>query len=241
MRIAVVSDIHGNMEAFSEVLSDIDRSDIDEVISLGDNIGYGPESDLVIELLRERGIESVMGNHELAVSDPYYLSLFNPTARLSSEKTLPLLSDASIEHICSMNPFLVSEGYRYVHGLPPDSITTYLFEISLGQLQPIMNLMEEPVCFVGHTHLLEAVILNDRDISRKDLYEGRTRLEKNKKYIINTGSVGQPRDGDNKAKYIVWDTSDYTVEVKYIAYDIESVAKKIIATGLPEVYARRLW
>ena len=183
MRIAVISDIHGNMEAFRKVLSDIDRSDIDEVISLGDNIGYGPESDQVIDLIRKRGIESVMGNHELAVADPYYLSMFNPTARLSSEKTLPLLSEASIEYICNLNPFFVSKGYRYVHGLPPDSITTYLFEVSLEQLYPVMNLMQEHICFVGHTHLLEAIILNDRDISRVNLFEGRTSLERDKKYI----------------------------------------------------------
>ncbi|MFC1886064.1 metallophosphoesterase family protein [Thermodesulfobacteriota bacterium] len=241
MRIAVISDIHGNMEALDRVLSDIDRSDIDKIISLGDNIGYGSESDQVVHLIRKRNIESVMGNHELAVSDSSRLELFNPIARRSLERTVEFLSDESIEFVCGLKPFLLYDGCRYVHGFPPDSIITYLFEISFNILKRVMDRMHEAICFVGHTHLLEIVCLNGSDVNRMDLSEGVTNLHQGEKYIINSGSVGQPRDGDNRAKYIIWDTADSTIEVKCIAYDIESAARKIIAAGFPKVHARRLW
>ena len=121
MRLAVFSDTHGNFDAFVEVLKDIDRSAVDEMISLGDNIGYGPEPDRVIKKLKELDIPSVKGNHELAIEDQEYLNWFNPAARKSLIKTRKLLSKTSIEHISHFKPFITSNDCRFVHGFPPDS------------------------------------------------------------------------------------------------------------------------
>ena len=241
MRIAVVSDIHGNMEAFDRVLADIEQSNIDKIISLGDNIGYGPESDRVLTLIRERDIPTVMGNHELAIADPNYLTWFNPVARRSLEQTFDMLSDPSIEFSCNLKPFMVCQNCRFVHGFPPDSITTYQFEISHDAFFEIMNDMAEHICFIGHTHILEIADFDGSRVQRETLTKGLHDLEKDRKYIINIGSVGQPRDGNNRAKYIVWDTSDHTIEVKFIPYDISSVVDKIRQAGLPEAHAKRLW
>ena len=240
MRIAVISDIHGNMEAFGAVLADIDMSDIDQIISLGDNIGYGPEPEAVLNLIRERDIPSVMGNHELATVDPNYLSWFNPNARISIEKTFEMLFDTSLQYICNLEAYLIDRNLRYVHGVPPDSITTYQFEISEDEFKEIMHRMRENICFIGHTHILEIIEFDGNEVTRRPLNRGITDLKADKKYIINIGSVGQPRDGNNHAKYIVWDASENAIEVKFVAYDIESVVKKIIAAGLPEVHALRL-
>jgi predicted phosphodiesterase len=240
MRIAVLSDIHGNMEAFEQVLADVEASGVDKIISLGDNIGYGPESERVISVLRDRNIPSVMGNHELAVADPNYLNWFNPVARRSLEKTLDMLSDLSIEFSSNLEPYLTCDNCRFVHGFPPDSITTYLFEISENGFFEIMKRMTENICFIGHTHNLEIADFDGVRVERGILTEGLHHLHTDRKYIINIGSVGQPRDGNNRAKYIIWDTSAHTIEVKFLPYDISSVVAKIRQAGLPEAHARRL-
>ena len=240
MRIAVISDIHANMEAFETVLADIDASNADQIISLGDNIGYGPEPEAVLNLIRKRNIFSVMGNHELAVVNSNYLSWFNPNARMSIEKTFAMLSDESLQHICKLRAYLVDHNCRHVHGIPPDSITTYQFEISEDEFTYILCRMRESICFIGHTHILEMIEFDGFRALRRPLNQGVVGLNGDKKYVINVGSVGQPRDGDNHAKYVVWDTCENLVEVKFVAYDIESVVEKIISAGLPEVHALRL-
>jgi len=241
MRLAVISDIHGNMEAFTQVLNDIDASNIDVVISLGDNIGYGPEPDRVVRLIRDRNIPSVMGNHELAVADRSFIDWFNPVARESLIKTIKLLSEISINYICSQKSFMVDYYCRFVHGFPPKSPITYLFEVPENRLQYVAAQMKEKICFIGHTHTLGIISYDGESIFREPLNRGITHLLKERRYIINIGSVGQPRDGNNNAKYVIWDPSENTIEVKFIPYDISVVAKKILAAGLPEIHASILW
>ncbi|MEJ2286498.1 MAG: metallophosphoesterase family protein, partial [Desulfobacterales bacterium] len=114
MRLAVFSDTHGNYDALEQVLKDIDRSDVDAVISLGDNIGYGPEPERVIKKLKSRNIPSVQGNHELAANDEEYLNWFNPAARKSLIKTRTLLSKTSLRYISQLEPFMTSYDCRFV-------------------------------------------------------------------------------------------------------------------------------
>lgn len=241
MRIAIVSDIHGNLDAFEQVLADIDRSDIDEIISLGDNIGYGPEPDEVVEQIRIRRIDSVIGNHELAIKHPKYMSWFNPVARESLEKTTKMLSDLTLGYIAAQKPYCVKQRCRFVHGFPPDSALTYLFQIPDYRIQKEMEKLNEQICFVGHTHMLEVISYDGYTWDRNSLGKGVMALDKKIKYIFNIGSVGQPRDGDNRAKYAIWDSSQSTLDIRYIAYDIGSVVEKIKKVGLLEAHARRLW
>ena len=241
MRLAIVSDIHGNMDAFEQVLADITRSDVDDIISLGDNIGYGPEPDLVVKTVQARNIPSVVGNHELAVARPKYLDWFNPVARESLEKTIKLLSDLSIRYILKQNTHMVSFGCRFVHGFPPASALLYMFQVSDHRKKQIFDKLDERICFIGHTHTLEMISYDGNRIKYHPLLKGINHLSKDQKYIFNIGSVGQPRDGDNRAKYVIWDSSRDTIEVKYIPYDIATTVEKIRAAGLPDEHARRLW
>jgi len=241
MRLAVVSDIHGNFDALEQVIGDIDRSRIDAIVGLGDNIGYGPEPDRVVAQIQRRGILSVMGNHEMALTDAEYLNWFNPSARKSLIKTRDLLSDASSDYIATLEPCLTSYGCRFVHGFPPDSTLIYMFQVSEVRTRRVFEEMEESLCFIGHTHTLELIGYNGHDIKYRELPEGLTHLEGPKKYIINIGSVGQPRDGTNTAKYVIWDSAAKTIEVRCIPYDIAAVVRKIQAAGLPEEHAQRLW
>jgi len=241
MRLAIFSDTHANYDAFQLVIKDIDASDVDAVISLGDNIGYGPEPDRVIKKIKARSIPSVQGNHELALNDDQYLNWFNPAARKSLIKTRDLLSKASIRYISQFEPFITSYDCRFVHGFPPDSPLIYMFQVSEGRKQEVFNEMAERMCFIGHTHTLEIIGYDGKDILHEELSEGLSRLDPEKKYIVNIGSVGQPRDSSNNAKYLIWDSIEDSLDVRFLSYDIASVVQKIKAAGLPEEHAQRLW
>ena len=241
MKIAIISDIHGNLEAFQNVLADIDRSNVDATISLGDHIGYGPDPEKVIQLVYKREMPSLLGNHELVVLDEDHLNWFNPTAQKSLIITIELLSQPSIEFIRQMPHSMVQYGGRFVHGFPPDSTTLYLFQISDPELIKTFKNMDEQICFVGHTHELVLIEFDGHGLTRTPLQKGITSLQQNNQYIVNVGSVGQPRDGNNCAKYVVWDSAKNCIEIRYVAYDIAAVAAGIKARGMPQSHANRLW
>jgi predicted phosphodiesterase len=241
MRLAIVADIHGNADAFAEVLTDIDGSDVDIIVSLGDNIGYGPESEQVIRMLTERGIESVRGNHEAVIHIPLYKKWFNPHVRDSLQMTIESLSPKSLKAIGRMPPFLVRENGRFVHGFPPKSAFTYLFQADDDRIRRAFSRIPEKICFVGHTHdLLLVEYDGTRRIDYRPLERGLSQLDSGKRYLVNAGSVGQPRDGDSRAKYVIWDTDSETLDLRYINYDVETVVQKIIRAGYPESFGARL-
>ena len=130
MKLAVVSDIHSNIEAFEAVLADAFALGVDQIVSLGDNIGYGGDPETVVRLMGQHKIESVMGNHELALMDGGYLEKFNPRARKALLINKNLISRESMDQIRLFQPFMVRFGLRFVHGLPPDSVTTYISKVS---------------------------------------------------------------------------------------------------------------
>jgi predicted phosphodiesterase len=240
MKIAIFSDIHGNMDAFQEVLSDISKSNVDAVFGLGDNIGYGPEPEEVMRILKEETIPSVLGNHEIACINCSMLKWFNPTASESLKKTIQMLSQDSLKFISGLKKSMVSQGFYLVHGFPPDSPTIYLFQVSQKNMFRYMSQMKERICFVGHTHELKIIEYDGEKCILDLLKKGTTQLKRQSRYIINVGSVGQPRDGDNRAKYVIWDTDSDVIEVRFVRYDIEKVVKKIIMAGLPAVHAYKL-
>jgi predicted phosphodiesterase len=158
MKIAVLSDIHGNFEAMCQVLADADQRQVDHMLCLGDCIGYGPEPEAVMAEMRRRAIPCIIGNHEMAVLDRVHLNWFNPMARTSLEKTLTMLSAESMAFIRRLPYHQVLLGCRCVHGYPPDSAQTYLFQKTAPELRQTFLSMDEPICFIGHTHNLEIKI-----------------------------------------------------------------------------------
>lgn len=240
MRIAVISDIHSNADALKAVLKDIDRQDIARTISLGDNIGYGAEPEEVLDILIGRNISSVLGNHELGVVDPSYRDWFNPSAKKALLRTLEMLSERSLRYISKLPTHMVWENLRFVHGFPPDSVTTYLFQISNLNLSRTLNSFREKISFVGHTHTLEVISAGNAVTHRVPEKNAIIKIDDENPYIINTGSVGQPRDGDIDAKYIVYDMSEKTVEARFVPYDNKAAAEKIYKAGIPRQYGDRL-
>lgn len=241
MRLAVISDIHGNHEAFKQVLLDTEQAGVEAIVCLGDNIGYGPEPEAVVARMRELAIPCVMGNHELAVAEPSTLDWFNDLARRSILLTAELLSEESLEYCRTLPTSLVVEQCACVHGCPPDSVLTYILEPSDRELIRRMKQMPQDICFVGHTHLLEIIRLDDRGLQRAPLFQSRIHLPEGPKYLINAGSVGQPRDGNNNAKYLIWDDDARLLEVRFVPYDIAATVNKILDLGWPPFHARRLW
>jgi predicted phosphodiesterase len=241
MRLAVLSDIHGNLEAFTAVLADLDGEDIDAVLCLGDSIGYGPDPEPVVELVRARAIPSLLGNHELGVVDVKFLPWFNVNAQASLLLTRQILTRGTLDYCRQLPRVLEFEGCLCVHGCPPDSVTTYLFAVNAGRLQRLFAAMAQDLCFVGHTHELELVGFDGTRVARARLTRGTVALDTAHRFIVNVGSVGQPRDGDNHAKYVIWDASRRRLEVRYVPYDIAATAAKIVARGFPRVHAERLW
>ena len=241
MKIAVISDIHGNFDAFERVLDDMAGCQVDAVVNLGDAIGYGPEPERVINTIRARGIPSISGNHEMAIKDTDHLNWFNPAARKSLLMTIDMLSQESRDFIADLNTHLTEHQCRFVHGFPPDSPFIYLFQVSDSSMRRVFSEMTEPLCFVGHTHLLEMVCYDGSHIDYLELSQGIVSLDKMNRYLINIGSVGQPRDGNNHAKYVIWDSAQCSLDVRFVAYDIAKVVGKIRDAGLPEEHGLRLW
>ncbi len=176
MKVAVISDIHGNLEAFREVLADIDKIEADSIICLGDLIGYGPNPEEVVELLRSRSIPAIMGNHELALARADFLDWFNETARESLVLSERLISAETRNWLRDLDATLVFEEALFVHGCPPNSITEYIFEWDDEGLEEIFSKMDKQICFVGHTHTLEAISFADATVRHHNLGEGISRL-----------------------------------------------------------------
>lgn len=240
MKIAILSDIHGNMEAFLSVLKDIHLCDITRIFCLGDCIGYGPEPQKVLDTIKRCKIPTVLGNHELALLRPRYMSWFNPIAQQSLIKTRTMMKPSAMDQIAQFPRFLQHNNSRLVHGYPPDLPKMYLFQASEEKLSKTFATMKERICFLGHTHQLESIGYDGKDITRTPLKKSILYLKEDNRYIINVGSVGQPRDGNNSAKYIIWDTAEKSIEVRFIPYNIAETVAKIKRAGLPEAHARRL-
>ncbi len=241
MKTAVISDIHGNLAAFEAVLDDLDRQQVSDILCLGDNIGYGPDPEEVIQKLRQRQILSIQGNHEYALVDEHYFSRLNPDPKKSLELTLRMLSPDSIEYIQSLEPLLLLNGVRLVHGCPPKSPTAYLFFPSQLMLDRIFASFPEKLCFYGHTHTLNFFEEGLPPEKGLEVEPGSYRLHPQRRYIINPGSVGQPRDGiNNHAKYLIWDREKEIITYRDVPYDVMRTVSRLRESGFPSFNADRL-
>jgi len=266
-RIAVISDVHGNLEALTSVLADIDALGVSEILNLGDMVGYGPEPEACVKLLRERGVPSVLGNHELGLAEAQARGFFNPQARKALDRTRELVSDETMMYFRTLPRTMEAHGALFVHGCPPGLVSKYLYELDADALRETFALYPQALCFAGHTHELERISFfpgtesgakpGSGRIERKGLGKGQAQLDGRARHILNIGSVGQPRDGNNKAKYVLWEPgqttghtpggtradtrADTNIEVRFVPYDIARTAARIMEVGLPTVYADRLW
>jgi len=240
VKIAVLSDIHGNLEAFEAVRADLERQGADRVICLGDNVGYGPDPEDVVQRIQQLSYESILGNHEFALMDHRGRKWFNFQAQENNIATQELLSQKTRAYCSGLPTFLEFDNAHFVHGYPPASVFRYLNRQSDERIASLFAGASASLYFLGHTHTLQLVTGQKGDIRRRHLGQEKIVLKPGEKYIINGGSVGQPRDDDYRAKYLLWDRDARELEVRFVHYDNELTMKKIRERGFPEIYAMRL-
>jgi predicted phosphodiesterase len=239
-RIAIMSDIHGNLEALKAVFRDFDALDAAETYCLGDMVGYGPQPQECVDLLRERGVECTMGNHEQGLINIYYLRGFNQPAADALRWTREAITEETYQWLISRHKSIVAHGCRMVHGLPPDSVNEYLWS-HLKRMAEVFAGFTEPICFVGHTHALKRFTCQGGVCKGLPFVLGTTKLKPDCRQLVNIGSVGQPRDGDNRAKYVIFDTEKRVLELRAVTYDIQKTVDRIQRCGLHRGFGDRLW
>jgi predicted phosphodiesterase len=243
MRIIVVSDIHANLVALEAVLLHASGGgEIDAVWCLGDTVGYGPQPEECIRLLREMNAVWVAGNHERAATGAIRVDDFNPDAAAAALWTRDRLNARDGKLLDALPEVLTPDGCTLVHGTLRWPIWEYLgsLETALGHLQ----LQETTLGFVGHTHIpLVAELDPDRE-GKCEMYrlnEGAIiRVTGESKVVFNPGSVGQPRDGDPRASYAVYDSGERTVTLNRVDYEINATQRLMMDAGLPRWLIERL-
>ncbi len=237
MRYAVISDIHGNLEALNSVIDSCHSSGVDSFICAGDIVGYGANPRECLDIIRELRIISVAGNHDLAVAGKIDASYFIPAGKAAIAWCRNVLSFEDFDFLNGL-PLVLKNNYLIVvhASLHHPERFEYLYDII--NATDTFYLMDRSVCFIGHTHRPQIFIQKDGRLFFPN--ELSIELSAGCKYIVNVGSVGQPRDSNPMACYCIYDTDLNMIEVKRVAYDIKSAQRKIIEAGLPEILAYRL-
>ncbi len=237
MTYAVFSDVHSNQEALRSVLKDLKKRRIHDVFFIGDSVGYGPEPNECIEILKDESKVLLAGNHDWGVCGLTDISFFNQYARAAIEWTQKVISQENIRDLGTLSVIskLENEDITLVHSTPYEPEQWhYIFTLSDAEFN--FQHFETKLCFVGHSH---QPFIIEKLPSGELLTEGViSSIKPESRYIINVGSIGQPRDGDPRASYAVID--DEKVEIVRVVYDIGATQKKMVSEGLPLPLIQRL-
>lgn len=237
MRIAILSDIHGNLEALQAVLAEVDRSGVDRFYFLGDTVGYGPSPAACIELVRGRAAVSLLGNHDAAVAGITSLEEFNEFARSAVEWTAARLAAEQIEYLRNLPYTHRAPGLLLVHASPIEPERWHYLH-GLADINEHFAAFTERLCFVGHSHRPGVyAISGDGSVTRRGKSES---LGPGLRYLVNAGSVGQPRDRDPRASYVVYDAASECVEVRRVGYPVKKTQERMHAAGIPDFLIDRL-
>ncbi len=242
MKIGILGDIHGNDVALRAVVDALQRENVDEWVQVGDIVGYGPEPSACIDIVKELGCVTCLGNHDAAVLGRLDTSYFNNFARAAIHWTAPQLRPSDYQFLNALELVEEREHYTVVHGTMhmPEQ---FGYVVSVVEALESFEHQKTRLCFVGHSHV-PAIYLR-RDESPRDVHvvphsEAEISYRGFDRVLMNVGSVGQPRDEDPRAAYALVDTDLEIASIRRVKYDIESVQKKIREAGLPDVLASRL-
>jgi len=242
IRYAVLSDIHGNYEALSAVLADADRAGARALLCLGDMVGYGADPVACAEAVGERAVAVVAGNHEHAALGLMSLRWFNPVAREAALWTRERLSDGLRGYLSALPLTATVEDATLVHA-SPRSPEEWEYLMSPDDGFEVFADFGTRLCFVGHSHRPGVWSLGSSGREHAAWFRAwpvQVRLEVGRRYVINVGSVGQPRDRDRRAAYALWDLEERLVSLRRVEYDHRGAAARILAAGLPRALADRL-
>ncbi len=254
MRIALISDIHANIMALQAVMADIESQGVDRIICLGDVVGYGPHPGRCIDLIQQKCSAMLMGNHEEALLDPNEAANFNPRAKNAINWTRDFLKtdgdEAMRERRWSFFGSLKTQAragnFFFVHASPRDPTKEYVLPRECRSTEKMDDIFSrfEHLCFIGHTHVPGVFLENKTFTLPKDLFGNTYFIEPDEKALINVGSVGQPRDKDTRASYVVIDNNDTAspiVRFVRVEYDSGPTIKDILSNPmLDDTLAERL-
>jgi diadenosine tetraphosphatase ApaH/serine/threonine PP2A family protein phosphatase len=231
MRVAIISDIHSNLEALQKAFEIIDEKNVDQVICLGDLVGYGANPNECVDLTRKRTRCVLLGNHDQAAFDLSQTEHFNRHARTAAYWTNQTLTQENLEYLKGLPFQHVIDDLTFVHASPKDPDQwEYIFSAHEAKIN--FESFQTRICFVGHTHT--------PGIFPEDPRMQKSKITRESRYIVNVGSVGQPRDGNWKLSLGLFDTSDWTYELIRSEYDVQAASAKIVAADLPRFLADRL-
>lgn len=236
MRYAVIADIHANLEAFEVVLNDAKEQKCTHYCCVGDVVGYNANPKECLDIVRSMGMPCVKGNHDEYCSSQEDLEGFNPHAAEAVNWTRKQLSEEDRKWLRELKYVRLVASFTVVHAtLDGPQRWGYVFDRLAAAAS--FTYQNTPVCFFGHTHVPMAFV---RDSVVRGGSYSKFKVEPGKKYFVNVGAVGQPRDGNPRAGYVVYDLYDQSIELRRLDYDIPKAQKKILEAGLPQRLADRL-
>jgi len=239
MKVAVISDIHANRHAFEATLEAVAASDASELWCLGDLVGYGAEPDACVELARQHAAVCLAGNHDLAVTGEISLDEFSRGASLAAQWTRDVIAAENLEFLKSLSPQGEESGVGLFHASPRDAVWEYVLSTLLAEL--CLDAQERRICLIGHSHVALSFERHEgepatgeprRDGELLDISDG--------EWLLNPGSVGQPRDGDRRASWLLLDLDAMAASFHRAEYDVAGAAGAIRAARLPDSLAERL-
>jgi diadenosine tetraphosphatase ApaH/serine/threonine PP2A family protein phosphatase len=237
MKYIIFSDIHGNIEAYNAVINVLPKEEGTKYFCVGDIVGYGADPIECITATKKLEPVIVCGNHDWACVGLMSTEYFNETAKKAVKWTSSVLNSEHRDYLKKLDLIYKDSDLTLVHGtlMQPESFR-YIFDYKTAY--QMMNLMETNIGFIGHSHIPGVFFLEGDKIG----YTRRPKidLEKDGKYLINVGSIGQPRDGDWRACFCIWDRQAGTIEMRRVEYDISAAQRKILEAGLPPALAARL-
>ena len=241
MQVAAITDIHANLPALEAVLEAVDDAGVEEIWCLGDVVGYGAQPDACTELVRERCQLCLAGNHDLAVLGELDIASFSEAAAAAVDWTRENIAESTLDFLRELDPSAQRGGLGLFHGSPRDPVWEYV--LSIEQAEACMSVQPERIGLIGHSHVSLFFTASDDgdepqggqagDGATLDLAAG--------SWLINPGSVGQPRDSDPRAAWLELDTEKATARFHRVVYPIDSAAQSIVAAGLPQRLADRLY
>lgn len=242
MRIGIFSDIHANIEALSAVMAAFRSENIDEYYCLGDVVGYGASPNECADIVRSAAKVTILGNHDAAVAGRMDYSYYYDAARHALDAHAQMLTPVNMAWLRRL-PYkheLNDIGVHLCHGSPV-RLEEFEYIFAPDQARECLSIWDElaDITLIGHSHLCKVFALRPGDVS--ELAPKKFKLESGTKYIVSVGSVGQPRDYDNRASYTVYDSNKREFDFKRVEYDIETAASKIFAGNFEKNFGHRLF
>lgn len=238
MRVAVISDIHGNLHALEAVFADVDGERVDEIWCLGDIVGYGARPNECCELVRERSALVLCGNHDLAVLGSLDVADFSGDAGAAARWTADVLGDEQRAWLSTLEPLARREEIELYHASPRDPVWEYVLSEHVA-LQSLLA-TEAAIVLVGHSHVALALALHGSELEGGVAPAGAEAELTGRRWLLNPGSVGQPRDGDPRAAWLLVDVAARRATFRRVPYPIEQTQAEIREEGLPDMLAARL-